>query len=621
MPLASSQQEPNPSAYVAIDRDSLDDTENGALLRETGRSQTQTSRVWKLVRGRPGTVAALTALLLLGVWAVVDIAGKSGSSHQDLIPGSITSRNAAVSSENVICSEIGANTLRQGGSAVDATIATGLCIGVTNMYSSGIGGGGFMVVREKNGASKYVDFREEAPAASTRDMYVENPRSAQFGGLGVGIPGEIRGYEAAHKRYGKLPWRALFQPSIELSINGWTVSQTLESRIKAAGDLMLNNTAFRDVFAPNGQLLRKGDTIKREKLGATLKTIAEQGASVFYEGKIAESIVKTVTDDGGILTLNDMKQYQAKVQDTLIGYYHGRRIITSPAPTSGPVLLSVLNIMEGYDLRGEGRTPTNIHRLIESYKHGFAQRSYYGDPIDTVFRNITEIAEHFTDKQTAGLIRQNISDTKTFPPAYYNPPFDVEEDHGTMHVSVLGPDGEAVSMTCTVNLLFGGQLMDPETGIILNDEMDDFSIPGVPNAFGLVPSPYNYVQPRKRPLSSSVPTIIERDGQVEAIIGASGGSRIITATLQTIFDMLDWGLDAGHAVSMPRAHHQLLPNTIAVENEYDDALVKELEARGHNVTRLPPKFYLSGVEAIRRLRNGTIQAAGDWRKEGGAAGF
>ncbi|KAI8906516.1 nucleophile aminohydrolase [Powellomyces hirtus] len=572
------------------------------------------------LQGRKRRIAGIAALFLLVTMAVVAIARQEKGPSRSTA-GAVRAKQGAVSSEHPICSQIGVDVLKDGGSAVDAAIATGVCIGSTNMYSSGIGGGGFMVVREKTGDSRFIDFRESAPAGASKDMYKDDPTKAQFGGTGVGVPGEIRGFEAAHKKYGKLEWKRLFQPSVELCINGWEVNPILEQRINLVPDLMLKNKEFRAVFAPNGKLLKSGDIIKRETYGATLREIGEKGASVFYEGWIAEELVKTTRADGGVLSMDDMRNYTAKVQPTLVGFFHGRRIITAPPPTSGPVLLSILNVMEGYDLSAEGRTATNIHRLIEAYKHGFAERSYYGDPIDTTFRNITEIAAEFADKSNAWRVRRLISDTKTFPVEYYNPTFDIKEDHGTMHVSVLTADGEAVSMTSTVNLLFGGQIMDAKTGVILNDEMDDFSIPGHPNAFGLAPSPYNYIQPYKRPLSSSVPTIIENGDQVEAVIGASGGSRIITAVAQALLDMLSFNADAALAVRQPRAHHQLLPNTLFVEYEYDGRLLKELEKLGHSVHVFDKGLYLSGVEAIHRLPDGTIQAASDWRKGGSSAGY
>ncbi|KAJ3160845.1 hypothetical protein HDU86_008205 [Geranomyces michiganensis] len=559
-------------------------------------------RLNTMLKGRTRKTLCIGALVLLVVWAIVTVgqAAKQSGSFEPYPVGAVLAKKGAVSSEHPICSEIGVDVLKEGGSAVDAAIATGLCIGVTNMYSSGIGGGGFMVVRDANGGSSFVDFREEAPAAASTNMYKDDPKKAQFGGTGFGVPGEIRGFEAAHKKYGKLAWARLFQPSIDLCMKGWEVNAVLEHRMNLVPDLMLKNPNFRAVFAPKGVLLKTGDWIKRETYGKALSEIALNGADAFYTGWIARELVKTAQADGGVITLDDMKSYKAKVEPTLIGFYHGRRVITAPPPTSGPVLLSILNVMEGYHLHAEGRTPTNIHRLIEAYKHGFAERSYYGDPIDPIYTNITAIAAEFAQKTSAWNIRRLILDNQTFPVEHYNPVFE-------MHVSVLTATGEAVSMTSTVNLLFGGQIMDPATGIILNDEMDDFSIPNHPNAFGLAPSPYNYIQPKKRPLSSSVPTIVENGDHVEAVIGASGGSRIITAVAQALLDMLSWDADAATAVRQPRAHHQLLPNAIYVEHEYDQKIIAELRERGHEVTVFDKGLYLSGVEAIKRRRDGTIQ--------------
>ncbi|KAI8589437.1 nucleophile aminohydrolase [Geranomyces variabilis] len=600
--------------------------DSGQRLAHSTRSAPSPSSPWTrlntMLRGRARRTLAFAALTLLIIWAVVAVGRQGNKGPFTPCPvGAVQAKKGAVSSEHPICSQIGVDVLKEGGSAVDATIATGLCIGVTNMYSSGIGGGGFMVVRDANGGSSFIDFREEAPTAASRDMYNDDPRKAQFGGTGFGVPGEIRGFEAAYKKYGKLPWARLFQPAIDLCMNGWEVNAVLEQRINLVPDLMLKDANFRAIFAPNGVLLKTGDTIKRETYGKALSAIAAKGADVFYSGWIADELVKTARADGGVITLDDMKNYQAKVEPTLIGFYHGRRIITAPPPTSGPVLLSILNVMEGYHLHSEGRTATNIHRLIEAYKHGFAERSYYGDPIDTTYTNISAIAAEFAEKTSAWNVRRLILDNQTFPVEHYNPVFDVKEDHGTMHVSVLTDSGEAVSMTSTVNLLFGGQIMDPVTGIILNDEMDDFSIPNHPNAFGLAPSPYNYIQPKKRPLSSSVPTIVENGDYVEAVIGASGGSRIITAVAQALLDMLSWDADAATAVRQPRAHHQLLPNTLFVEYEYDRKLIAELEKRGHQVTVFAKGLYLSGVEAIKRTADGTIQAASDWRKGGASVGY
>ncbi|TPX50255.1 hypothetical protein SeMB42_g01391 [Synchytrium endobioticum] len=534
-------------------------------------------------------------------------------------PRLVVARQGAVSSESPICSHIGSNVLQDGGSAVDAAIATTLCIGVMNMYSSGIGGGGFMLIRNSDGSSEAVDFRETAPAASNTTMYDHHPSGSRIGGLAVGVPGEIRGFELAHQRHGKLPWARLFHPSIRLCLEGWEVNKILAARINDSISWILTNPNFAEIFAPNGRGLQKGETIRRVQLGLTLQQIARKGADVFYTGYIAKELVAETQHTRGIMTLADMADYKALITEPVFGSYHGRRVITVAPPASGPVILSVLNIIEGYNLKGEGRTYTNVHRLTEAFKYGFAQRSYYGDPSD--FPNITQYMNRFITKGHAAAVRMNITDWTTHNVPYYGPAYEIEETHGTAHISVYSSKGDAVSVTSTVNLPFGAQLMNRATGIILNNEMDDFSIPSTENGgsqYGMPPSPYNYITPGKRPLSSSTPTIIERSGRVEMVLGASGGSHIITATLQTIINMLDYEQDPLNAIVQPRFHHQLSPNLFATEFGFPTDVIDNMRKRNHNTTSYLP---FTGVAAIRVMNDGTILAAGDPRKGGLASGF
>ncbi|KAL5035531.1 hypothetical protein BDV3_005431 [Batrachochytrium dendrobatidis] len=533
--------------------------------------------------------------------------------------GLVSAMNGVVATEHPICSEVGVQVLKEGGSAVDAAVAAGLCIGVTNMYSSGIGGGGFMVIRSKNGAAEYIDFREEAPARSSKDMFKSDPSKARTGGLAVGVPGELYGYWTAHQKYGKLPWARLVQPSIDLAKHGFLINTDLAQRIKIGEAMIMNSPPFRREFAPRGRILRVNEVLYRPTLARTLETIAQDGINSFYRGWIATSLVATVQRNGGIITLNDMAAYRPVQSRALEGTFRGRRVITTPPPTSGPVMLSILNILEGYDF--SSASPRNYHTMMEAFKYGYAQRSYYGDPIDPIYRNISRIARTNILKSTANRIRQGINPGRTFEPDHYEAAYDVLTDHGTMHLSVLNAEGEAVSLTSTVNLLFGSKIMDSNTGIILNDQMDDFSIPGTSNAFNLASSPYNYIHPRKRPLSSSVPTIIESNGKVEAVAGASGGSMIITSTLQVLVGMLEWGMNPAEAVHMPRAHHQLLPNRAVLEYAFNRDTAKSLTSKGHVITWFAQNEHRTGVQAIKRLPNGVLQASSDFRKGGIAAGY
>ncbi|KAH9048353.1 gamma-glutamyltranspeptidase [Lactarius hengduanensis] len=537
----------------------------------------------------------------------------------------IRAEHAAVASENNLCSNVGVQILKDGGNAVDSAVGTTFCIGVVNMFSSGIGGGGFMTVRlppsAPGGTSEVwtIDFRETAPALANSTMYVERPVEARFGGLSVGVPGEVRGLAEAHKRWGKLPWKRLVQPSVDIA-TGWTVGKELGLRIHwpRFRSLFLHNSDWSHIFAPNGVLLKEGDTIQRVNLSRTLSLIAEQGPDALYHGEIADAIIGKIRAEGGIVTHKDLANYEVKVSRALEGTYRGRKVYTSHAPTSGPVLLHILNLMEKYDLPAEGRTDVNVHRLIEATKFGFAARTHICDP---AFNNDPDrIASKIPLKSYGTLISKNMTDDHTHPASYYQPMFDVPEDHGTSHTSIVDINGMAVAITSTVNLVFGSRVMDPVTGILFNDEMDDFSTPGVPNSFGLWPSPYNYPEAQKRPLSSTAPTIIENsDGSFYLALGGSGGSKIIPAIFQVILN-IDWGLDIGSAIEYGRLHHQLYPEWVEADDIYPSELLLDLKKRGHSFHVMDVNRVASVVNAV-MLKDGTVYAASDSRKNGIAAGY
>ncbi|KAF9207447.1 hypothetical protein BGZ49_000400 [Haplosporangium sp. Z 27] len=534
-------------------------------------------------------------------------------------PSLIKAKNGAVATEEIHCSEIGVQVLKDGGNAVDAAVASCLCIGTVNMFSAGIGGGGFMTIRLPNGTVEVIDFRETAPAGANPNMYRKDPLLAQKGGLSVAVPGEIRGLGLAHSRYGKLPWERLFAPSVKLAREGWAIGPELAKRLQVYKTMMETEPDWASTFAPNGTVLREGQKIQRKSLADTLETIGKEGVDAFYTGPIAQSMVDHIKANGGILDMNDMKSYKPLIKKPMIGYYQGRKIYTSPAPTSGPVLISILNILERYDLgRFKANANVEAHRLVEAMKFGYAQRTELGDPD---FTDLESKIQNILSKDTAGLIRANISDSRTFPVEYYNPQWGPIDNHGTTHMSTVDRDNMAVALTSTVNLVFGSKLLDPKTGIILNDEMDDFSIPGTPNAFGLQPSPYNYPQPGKRPLSSCVPTIIERDGQFELALGGSGGSRILTSVLQVILNIYNHEYNAMEAIEAPRIHHQLMPNFVDIESGYSSAEIDFLATRGHNVTVSDILMAKAEVQAVMRDLDGVFYAASDSRKHGVAAGY
>ncbi|KAI8990052.1 gamma-glutamyltransferase [Pilobolus umbonatus] len=495
------------------------------------------------------------------------------------IPHLVVGNEGAVAVELKECSDAGLEILKQGGNAIDSAIASALCIGVVNSFATG--NGGFMLIRTSNGTFEYIDFRETAPAASHKDMFVHDPMAAQKGGLSVAVPGEIRGFELAHKRHGVLPWSSLFESAIRISEEGFEVSDLLYSKLQRSKDWIEQSEEFGKVYAPSGEIARPGDIIRRPELGKTLRIIAKEGADVFYEGRLAEYMVNATQAEGGILTMEDMRDYRPVIRPVISSTYHGRKVTTCSAPTSGPVLLSILNIIEAFNFTLDGPTTLNMHRFIEAVKFGFAFRSEIGDPD---FIDNGERLQEIISKEWADVVRRNISDNETHGPLYYNPKFEQNDPHGTMHLSIIDKRNNAVSLTSTVNLMFGAKFMDPITGIIMNDEMDDFSIPGIPNNFGLYPSIYNYAGPGKRPLSTITPVIIENENnELEMSLGGSGGSQILTATLNVILNTYDFGADIFQAVKAPRIHHQLIPNEIGFEEGYNVTLLRELEAKGHKV--------------------------------------
>ncbi|KAI7906661.1 gamma-glutamyltranspeptidase [Cokeromyces recurvatus] len=527
-------------------------------------------------------IIIITVFTIASIFVTLTLLQTDNSKEQQ--PHLIVGTKGAVAVETKECSDTGLQILKRGGSAVDAAIASALCIGVINSFATGnmhTKIGGFMLIRSPNGTFEYIDFRETAPAASYRDMFVKDPMAAQIGGLSVGVPGEIRGFELAHQRHGKIPWKDLFTAAIDIADKGFKVSDLLYSKLVKSKKWIEASPEFSRVFAPTGVIAQPGDIIKRPTLATTLRTIANEGSNAFYEGKIAASIVNATQALGGILTLEDMKSYQAKIRPTISTIYHSRKVVTTSGPTSGPALLSILNLIEPYYFNVTGPTPLTIHRFMEALKFGYAFRTEIADP-DFVKNQVR--LDEIISKAWADKTRENITDDATHEYSYYHPKYDHHDSHGTMQLSVIDEKNGAVALTSTVNLMFGAKFMDPVTGIILNDELDDFSIPGIPNSFGLYPSPYNYIEPYKRPLSTITPTIIEDTETNELlVVGGSGGSQIMTATLNVILNTFDFNKNLFEAVQHPRIHHQLLPNVVQYETGFENDILNELVKKGHAV--------------------------------------
>ncbi|TRM65849.1 gamma-glutamyltranspeptidase [Schizophyllum amplum] len=544
-------------------------------------------------------------------------------------------RHGAVVSEVAQCSDIGLEML-----LVDH--CDGLCVGTINAFHSGIGGGGFMIVR--SGPSEYetIDFRETAPAAANETMYVDSadPTASTVGGLAVGVPGEIAGWHLLWKRHGRLPWPVLFQPAIRLARYGFAVPADLAAALDAdAYPFLLEDPLWAETYAPNGTLLTEGETCYRTRFADALEIIALEGPDGFYKGSVAKRMSAAAQETGGILTTDDLANYTALVRaPNNITYRDQTRIFSTVAPSSGTVVLSALKVFEGFDggaQLGEPDINATTHRLIQATKFGYGERTGYGDPAFTA--NVTDLEAASLEPGTIEDVQSLIVDDETFTPSYYDPDeYIVLDDHGTSHIAAVDEYGGAVSLTTTVNLYWGSQVMT-EDGIILNDEMDDFSSPASPTRLASHPAPSTiFGDPGKRPQSSIASSIAEdvETGELVIATGSAGGSRIITATLQNLHFHLDRGYNATQAVHTARFHDQLGESTLfeglynATDGganyalaaakgvtPFDNSTVAYLVGLGYNVSSQDVSGSTSHV--IVRSKDGTLEAANDPRKSAG----
>ncbi|KAJ5096995.1 hypothetical protein N7456_007716 [Penicillium angulare] len=534
--------------------------------------------------------------------------------HENIEPGKL----GAVASENSICSRHGTDMLKIGGTAADALVAAEICVGVIGMYHSGIGGGGFMLIRAPDGSYETVDFRETAPAAAFEEMFKNNTRAAVRGGLASGVPGELRGLEYLHQKYGSLPWSTVLQPAIRTAREGFPVTEDLvrymNSAVGTGEDFLSLDPSWAIDFAPNGSRLGLGDIMTRKRFADTLERIAEHGADAFYSGPIAETMINAIQNSNGTMDLEDLANYVIAIRNTSQINYRGYTVTSTTAPSSGVVALHALKVLNTYpDFFSDEKTVNlSTHRMGEAFRFGYGQRTQMGDPL--FVPDMADYEQKMLKQSTIDEIRGKISDTHTLDVSAYDPDgIESLDTPGTSHLATADHSGLAISVITTVNLLFGSRLMVPETGIIMNNEMDDFSIPGSSNSFGYIPSEANFIRPGKRPLSSSTPVIVTRpDGSVFLVAGSAGGSRIITATVQNIIHCIDQGLTAAEALAKPRLHDQLVPNQVTFEYPYDNSTVAFMEDRGHNVTWVAP--VLSTAQLIRVLPNGTFDPAGEPRQ-------
>ena len=546
-------------------------------------------------------------------------------------------KHAAVATDHSECSRIGRNILHHGGSAVDSAIASMLCLGVVHPHSTGIGGGGFMLIYHRyTKFSEMIDFRENAPLLANKDMFHGDLTKAIIGGLAVGVPGELKGMEAAWKKYGKLPWKKLFEPAIKLAETGVNVSKSLAIALKVWKFQVLKDKSLRDIFTYKGRILEAGQLMKRSTYARTLKIIANAGnGDPVYGGVLGQQMINDINAHGGQFMMDDLKNYKVRFRDTIVQSFGKGKLITTPPPTSGPVLLLIMNILKGYQLTEkdlEENTALTYHRIIEAFQMGYARRYKLADP--DYESSVNEVVKQMLDQNFADKLRAKISDKKTFSSLYYDgEDYDVPVKNGTTHLVVVAENGDTVSVTSTVNGFIGAKFRSVILGLIYNNEMDDFSSPGMVNEFGLKPAPVNFIQPGKRPQSSSAPVVIvDENGDVDVVLGASGGTVITTAAVQALVNCLWFKQNIHEAISMPRLHHQLYPEFLFAETRFPITVLHELEKYGHKIN-ITDKSHgvVQGIERIHQVNHGDKRgpihakekfiAESDFRKGGSPSGY
>jgi gamma-glutamyltranspeptidase/glutathione hydrolase len=552
-------------------------------------------------------ILALVISLLSLAWPVAAPAEEAGCGSRGVVATASPPATA-----------VGAVILEAGGNAIDAAVAVGFALAVTHPQAGNVGGGGFMLIRLASDKTAFFDFRECAPAAADREMYLDAkgevvPDLSLIGHLASGVPGSVAGFAEAHRLYGSLPWSRLLQPAIDLARKGFPVSARLARSLESLATYRDRFPGLAQFAKPDGSPLKEGDLLIQPDLASTLQQISDQGADAFYRGPIADLIVKEMQAGGGIITKADLESYKVVERKPVRGTYRGYDIISAPPPSSGgPMLLEILNIAEGFDLKGGGfLTDASIHRMAEAERRAYFDRArYLGDP-DFFRVPLAALTSKKYAEKVRSLITPQASRSNALAPA-----LDEGREKGeTTHYSIVDSLGNAVAVTTTLNDSYGSRVVVRGAGFLMNNEMDDFSIkPGVPNLYGLVGSDANAIAPGKRMLSSMAPTIVLKNGELFLVVGTPGGATIITTVAQVIIDMIDFGMSLRDAVSAPRFHHQWLPDRISLEpGQFPVYLQRALIARGHELEiRTDP---IGDVQAI-AIQDGVACGVSDPRGGG-----
>lgn len=526
--------------------------------------------------------------------------------------------NFAVNTESEWASKVGKRILEIGGNAVDAAIASCLSIGVVNSFSSGIGGGGFMLIRKKDPKGDlfdFIEFRETSPQNVNLDTFIKNPKSLQETGMAVGVPGEILGMYTAHSKYGKLPWKSLFRDPIRLA-RRFKVSRKLAEKLKKNEKFILEDPGLRMTFSREGKLFEEGEIVERKNLAETLEVISEDPLS-FYKGKLADKIINFIKKNNGIMEKNDLESYKVKHRPVLKSTFYDYRVITTNLPSSGVFIIEALKILERINIRDIKYFINNensfrmYHILIEVLKFIFAERGNFGDP-DYIPDWKRQIEDLISDKKIDEIFQKfNIERPLKSEEYGSNSPY--KEDHGTTHLNVIDSEETIVLLTSTVNLEFGAKLLDPETGILFNNQLDDFYIPMDSEDL----SSKNILRGNKRPFSSAAPTLLMKNDEIIAI-GAAGGTRIPSAIISTIAYLLT-GNTLENAVSLCRIFSQHNTSTTFIEATLPDIITEKLKNMGHNIVVSELNTSFTSVQAIQVFlskERKKIKAISDIRKDG-----